>query len=177
MSAALDLACGLIRPSEGLSLRAYPDPASPLAVAMRKARILAAYMQGRAEIPPALRELDGAPWTIGYGETDGVSEGMWLTLDQAETQLERRVGGVLLGVLRACPQLLLEAPERQAACTSLAYNIGVTAFRLSSVCRSTTRREYSAAADKFLLWNKAGGAVMPGLTARRRAERLMYLQT
>lgn len=176
MSAALDLACGLIRPSEGLSLRAYPDPASPLAVVMRKARILTAYMQGKAEIPPAMRELDGAPWTIGYGETDGVTEGMWWTLDQAEAQLERRVGGVLVAVLRACPQLLLEAPPRQAACTSLTYNIGVRAFGLSSVCRSTARREYRVAADKFLLWNKAGGAAMPGLTTRRRAERAMYLQ-
>ena len=177
MSAALDLACGLIRPSEGLSLRAYPDPVSPLAVAMRKARILSAYMQGKAEIPSALRELGGAPWTIGYGETEGVTEGMCWTADQAEAQLERRVGGVMVGVLHACPQLLRESPQRQAACTSLAYNIGVTAFKRSSVCRSTARREYGAAADKFLLWNKAGGAVMPGLTARRRAERAMYLET
>lgn len=174
-AAALKLACDLIRPFEGLSLRAYPDPASPLSRAMSKAGILKRYMQGRAEIPAELRELDGAPWTIGYGETAGVREGMWWTLDQAEAGLQQSAADVLIRVLRGCPQLLTEPAARQAACVSLAYNIGVKAFILSSVCRSTSRREYLLAADKFLLWNKAGGAVLPGLTERRRAERALYL--
>ncbi|MRW86771.1 glycoside hydrolase family protein [Pseudoduganella sp. FT26W] len=175
MSAAADLACGLIRPFEGLSLRAYPDPKSDLARAMRKAGIMTAYMQGRAEIPPALRGLDGAPWTIGYGETLGVHEDMWWTQEQAEAQLQRRAASFLLGVLGACPQLLRESATRQAACTSLAYNIGVKAFRLSSVSRCTMRREYPAAGDRMLLWNKGNGVVLPGLVARRKAERAMYL--
>jgi lysozyme len=136
---------------------------------------MSAYMQGKIDIPRELRGLDGSPWTIGYGETQGIREGMWWTLEQAEVSLQQRAGGVLLNMLRACPQLFLEPPARQAACTSLAYNIGVKAFRLSSVCRSTARREYSVAADKILLWNKAGGAVLEGLTKRRRAERSLYL--
>jgi lysozyme len=132
-------------------------------------------MQGGAEIPAALRDLDGAPWTIGYGETEGVHEDMWWTVDQAEAGLASRAAAVLVGVLDACPQLLREPSTRQAACTSLAYNIGVKAFRLSSICRSTSRREYATAGDRFLLWNKAGGVVLPGLTTRRCAERVMYL--
>jgi lysozyme len=142
---------------------------------MRRAGILSAYKLGKVEIPPALRNLNGSPWTIGYGETEGVHEDMWWTEEQADVGLQRRAGGVLVGVLRACPQLLLEPPTRQAACTSLAYNVGVKAFRLSSVSRCTARREYAAAADRFLLWNKAGGVVMAGLAARRRMERAMYL--
>lgn len=175
MNAALRLACDLIRPFEGLSLRAYPDPASPLSKAMSRAGILKRYMQGRAEIPAQLRELDGTPWTIGYGETAGVHEGMWWVMDQAEAGLQQTAADVLVRVLRVCPQLLSEPAARQAACVSLAYNIGVKAFGLSSVCRGTARREYALAADKFMLWNKAGGAVLPGLIERRRAERALYL--
>ena len=99
---------------------------------------------------------------------------MW-TQDQADAVLRQRVGQFMLATLKRCPQLHLEPPGRLAACTSLAYNIGGGAFGASSVCRKTRRREFSGAADSFLLWNKAAGRILRGLTLRRQAERLMYL--
>ena len=114
-------------------------------------------------------------WTIGWGETLGVKEGDVWTQDQADAVLRQRVGQFMLATLKRCPQLHLELPVRLAACTSLAYNIGVGAFGASSVCRKTRRREFSGAADSFLLWNKAAGRILRGLTLRRQAERLMYL--
>ncbi len=116
-------------------------------------------------------------WTIGWGETLGVKEGDVWTQDQADAVLRQRVGQFLLATLKRCPQLHLEPPERLAACVSLAYNIGAGAFAASSVARHTTRRDYQHAADSFLLWNKAGGRVLCGLTFRRQAERLKYLNT
>lgn len=116
-------------------------------------------------------------WTIGWGETLGVKEGDVWTQEQADAALRRRVGQFLLAVIKRCPQLHVEAPGRVAACTSLAYNIGVGAFGASSVCRKTTRREYACAADSFLLWNKGGGRVLRGLTLRRQAERMKYLSS
>jgi lysozyme len=56
------------------------------------------------------------------------------------------------------------------------YNIGVGAFGASSVCRLTRLREFMRAAASFLLWNKAGGRVIPGLALRHAAERLVYLR-
>lgn len=114
-------------------------------------------------------------WTIGWGETRGVKEGDVWTQEQADRVLRERVGQFMLATMRRCPQLLREPPERIAACTSLAYNIGIGAFAASSVSRHTTRRDYSRAADSFLLWNKAGGRVLRGLTRRRHAERATYL--
>lgn len=115
-------------------------------------------------------------WTIGYGETLGVKEGDVWTIEKAESVLRKRVGQFMLATMRKCPMLFLEPPERAAACTSLSYNIGVGAFGASSVSRHTGRGDFSKAAESFLLWNKAGGRVLRGLTLRRQYERKFYLR-
>ncbi len=60
------------------------------------------------------------------------------------------------------------------AMVSLAYNIGTGAFAKSSVVRHLKQGNKEAAADAFLLWNKAGGRVLNGLTRRRQAERRVF---
>jgi len=122
----------------------------------------------------AYQDLVGV-WTIGWGETLGVAPGMVWSQRQADAELERRVAQFLLGVLKRCPALHLAPPPRAAACVSLAYNIGLGAFGASSVCRKTLAQELTAAADSFLLWNKAGGRRVAGLARRRAAERALFL--
>lgn len=163
-----------IKRFEGCHLRAYPDPASPLYRKLADLGILKAYMAGKVAIPEIYRTLSGKPWTIGYGETLGVREGLVWTQKQADAMLRHRVGQFLLGTLKRCPMLHLEPPERWVACVDLAYNIGLGAFGASSVCRKTNRGEFDAAAQSFLLWNKAGGRVLRGLTLRRQWERATY---
>lgn len=114
-------------------------------------------------------------WTIGWGETLGVNEGDVWTQEHADHVLRQRVGQFMLATLKRCPQLHIEPPQRLSACTSLSYNIGVGAFAACSVSRKTGRRDYEGAANSFLLWNKAGGRVLRGLTLRRQAERSTYL--
>ncbi len=114
-------------------------------------------------------------WTIGVGETKGVRPGMVWTKDYAMSRLYIRALEFMNEVFKACPQLVNEPPKRIAACSSLAYNIGVRAFSASTVRSATARREYQRAADAFLVWNKAKGRVLPGLTFRRKKERLYYL--
>lgn len=62
------------------------------------------------------------------------------------------------------------------ALVSLAFNIGAGGFKRSSVLRNLNNRKFTAAADAFLLWNKAGGKVLKGLTRRRREERELFLK-
>lgn len=62
-----------------------------------------------------------------------------------------------------------------AALASLAFNIGVGNFRKSSVLRLLNQKNYKGAAERFLLWNKAGGRVLKGLVRRREAERQLFL--
>lgn len=156
---ALELAIVLVQKGEGCVLKAYPDPKWH-------------GIQRRA----ANWSEWGRPWTCGWGETEGVTEDTEWTQLEADARLRRRVAGFMLAVLKSCPQLHLEPPERLAAATSLAYNIGKGAFSASSVCARTRRCEYEAAGDAFRLWNKAGGRVMRGLTLRRERERKVYLE-
>jgi lysozyme len=66
-------------------------------------------------------------------------------------------------------------PLQYGAAMSLAFNIGPGNFRKSTVLRMINAGEFTKAAGAFLAWNKAGGKVLPGLTRRRRAERLLFL--
>jgi lysozyme len=114
-------------------------------------------------------------WTIGYGETKNVKKGDVWTQAQADQTLETRAIEFMHGVLKLCPALADESPNKLAACTSLAYNIGLGAFGTSTVCKKTKSMEYESAANAFLLWCKAGGKVVRGLENRRRIERATYL--
>jgi lysozyme len=66
-------------------------------------------------------------------------------------------------------------PHELGAMVSLAYNIGLANFRNSSVLRYFNSGQKKAAADAFLLWNKAGGKVLTGLSCRRHSERYLFL--
>ena len=57
----------------------------------------------------------------------------------------------------------------------LCYNIGESGFARSSVARHFNKGNLQEAADSFLLWNKAGGRVLRGLTNRRKKERELFL--
>lgn len=112
--------------------------------------------------------------TIGFGDTGShVKMGDTITLAEAEDRLRRRLDGEFVpGVLEA-----LTREPRQCeldAMVSLAYNIGVGAFK-----RSTLVRLYNSGsdgvADQFPRWDKAGGKSLLGLRRRRAAERLVYL--
>lgn len=140
----------LIKRFEGLRLKAYPDPAT-----------------------------GGEPWTIGYGTTSSagvgkISRGMVITQVQAESMLARSLAAYEQAVLRA----LKVAPSQHQfdALVSLAYNIGIGAMTKSSVVRHLNAGDVNRAAAAFLLWNKAGGRVMAGLTRRRAAERDLFLK-
>jgi lysozyme len=161
---------------EGCILRSYPDPASDLGRALQQRGLWRAYLYRNLPMPPDLAHLDGRPWTIGYGETRGITEGMVWSREQAEARRRTRAKEFLVGVARICPMLLLEPSCRLVACGSLAYNIGLRRFAISSVRRHTDRGEFRQAADAFRLYRFAKGRAMRGLALRRDHERDVYLE-
>jgi lysozyme len=64
--------------------------------------------------------------------------------------------------------------------TSLAYNIGLTAFADSAIRKNFDAGDFQKAADSFLLYNKARKdgklIVIEGLTNRRKLERELFLK-
>lgn len=112
-------------------------------------------------------------WTIGFGHTGGVYAGQTITQDQADALLEQDLHYFEVGVNSRVARNA--TPNQFAAMVSLAYNIGIYAFGGSSVLRNFNAGEINAAADSFLLWNKADGDVLEGLVRRRTAERALFL--
>lgn len=117
-------------------------------------------------------------WTCGWGETDGVTAATRWTQDYADRRFLDSLQERADAVLAACT--MQPTPHQLAAMVSLAYNIGVTAFRKSSVLRAHNRGDHDAAARAFSMFNKArdsSGKLRPlaGLTSRRAAEAALYL--
>jgi lysozyme len=113
-------------------------------------------------------------WTIGYGDTENVTEGLVITQQEAEDRLERRLDRDFEPGVRAA----ITAPMRQEqfdAMVCLAYNIGVGAFSNSTLVKLFNAGDIQLAADQFLRWDKAGGKSLKGLRRRRAAERALFL--
>jgi len=117
-------------------------------------------------------------WTIGYGHTGGVTQGMTITQDQANRYLQSDLQSAENAVDAATSQAST-TDNQFAAMVSLCYNIGAGAFKSSTVLRQHLAGNTAAAAQAFLLWDKAtiDGKleVVEGLLNRRQAESQLYL--
>jgi len=60
------------------------------------------------------------------------------------------------------------------ALCSFVYNVGPANFKSSTLLRKLNLGDYAGAAGQFILWNKAGGKVLSGLTDRRKSERDLF---
>jgi lysozyme len=115
--------------------------------------------------------------TICDGDTLGVRPGMVETEAGCTKRLERQLIAHAKPVLQCAPALGRSGRENQlVASVSLAYNIGTGGF-----CRSTAARRFNAddwrgGCNAFLMWDKAGGRVVRGLTLRRKRERALCLK-
>ena len=66
---------------------------------------------------------------------------------------------------------------QRVAYVDAAYNIGEYAFCHSSMQRATNAGHAAAGCDALLMWDKAAGRALPGLTKRRAIEREYCLGT
>lgn len=145
----LDKALALIKESEGLRFRAYQD--------------------------------EKGIWTLGYGTVirpDGskVKEGDTCTQEQADAWLEQNVAKVAERVHDLCFPVELNENEFNAL-VSFVYNIGIGAFKRSTMLAMIHNSKYSSSdiAAEFLRWTKIGGKESKGLKNRREKERALFL--
>jgi len=118
------------------------------------------------------RDLVGV-WTVCTGETRAPMRRY--TPAQCQALLHAALANDFApAVLKAVPALR-ERPHQLAASISLAYNIGPAAFARSSAARRFNAGDWRGGCEAFLMWNKAGGHVVPGLERRRRDERALCL--
>ncbi|MEO1067658.1 MAG: lysozyme [Cyanobacteria bacterium J06638_6] len=117
-------------------------------------------------------------WTIGYGHTSmagppPVYEGMTITAAEAEAILQQDLDVFEQGVSDA---LTITTNENQfSAMVSFSFNVGLGAYRNSTLLRKHNAGDFAGAANEFLRWIYADGQILPGLVRRREAERSLYL--
>lgn len=114
-------------------------------------------------------------WTICDGDTQNVAPGQVASEAECDDRLERQLIAHAEPVL-ICTPGLRDHPYQLAAASSLAYNIGVSAYCRSSVDRRFDAGDLAGGCNAFLMWNKAGGREIKGLTNRRKAEREICLK-
>lgn len=124
----------------------------------------------------AYRDIVGVP-TICSGDTKNVRMGMVETPEGCRVRLESQLTAFASAVMRCSPTLAEQGRDYQrAAAVSLAYNIGAAAYCRSTVDRRFDAGDFKGGCDAFLLWNKAGGRAVAGLTNRRNRERATCLK-
>ena len=106
--------------------------------------------------------------TIGYGHTAGVTVGMVINQAQANNMLKSDMKKYERYV---ADNVKIPLNENQfSALVSFCYNCGVGNLR-----KLVKNRTAEQIADAMLLYNKASGKVLAGLTRRREAERKLFL--
>lgn len=111
-------------------------------------------------------------WTIGYGHTGNVHQGMTVTKEEAEELLLADVGWAE-EVVRTYVKVPLAQHEFDAL-VSFTFNVGGTAFKDSTMAKLLNMDRRSEAAEEFRRWTKANGKVLPVLVARRKQERALF---
>ena len=109
-------------------------------------------------------------WTIGYGHTKNVKRGQVITREQAEHYLIQDVAKAEKNVNSFDSKYHWNQNQFDAL-VSFAFNIG----SINQLTANGTRT-IAQISDKILQYNKAGGKELPGLTRRRKAERLLFIR-
>jgi lysozyme len=168
----IDLCRPMTEYFERCVLIAYPDPASALGEAIQ-ARGQWEHVLNGAAIPQDLIHLDGAPWTCGYGCTGpDISHGTVWTQTHADSQLTVRLNQAADAVDAHVKVDL--TPAQKAALTDFVFNEGEGNFASSTLLRLLNASDFVAAAAQFGRWDLAKGKVLPGLDARRAAEKQLF---
>ena len=120
----------------------------------------------------AYNKLDSI-WTIGYGHTLGVTQGMTCTRAEADTWFLQDVAKCEVSVNK---QNLTLSQNQFDALVSYAYNIGVGAFERSNLLAMIKSGKPEAEIRKWWTthWITVSMEVIPGLVTRRAEEAAMF---
>lgn len=171
----------LIKDFESCRLEAYPDPMSDLAIACRKAKIpTAKYRQ-----LPNWKEIDGEPWTIGWGHTGkDVTPGLVWTQEQADKAFEIDIQDRVLITKRLAKAHNIQhlTSNEFSALVSFVYNCRFNTAK--NLFRNCTRVDDDGdayldpeAVTQYLETHaSANGISVPGLAFRRKQEKELFLK-
>ncbi|NNP73790.1 lysozyme [Acinetobacter defluvii] len=116
-------------------------------------------------------------WTIGYGTTrypdqTPVKAFDTCSVQQANSYMQHDLQKFENAVTQSVKVLLNQ--NQFDALVSLSYNIGINAFKNSTLLRYLNVADYQKAAQQFDVWVYANGKRMQGLSNRRAVERALF---
>lgn len=116
-------------------------------------------------------------WTIGWGHTKTVKQGMVITQKQAEALFVSDVMPIEDAMARLIKVTINQ--NQYDAIVSFIFNIGITAFAASTLLSLLNARQFTQAAEQFMRWNKIKDGekvkIDKGLTNRRALEKELFL--
>jgi len=109
-------------------------------------------------------------WTIGYGQTKGINEGMVWTQQQADEDIIKTALQAINEAIKASPILATANMEKQAAIADFVYNLGITNYNKSTLKLRVDKGNWVSASTEIKKWNKSNGIILNGLVKRRQLE-------
>ena len=119
-------------------------------------------------------EDQGGRWTIGYGTTGpGIVEGLTISVNTAMSMMKDHANSIAQDL----SHLGLRLTQNQLdALVCFIYNIGMGAFKSSTLLKKLLAQDAYGAAEEFPRWDKVHGVDNPGLLNRRKAEQTLFMQ-
>jgi len=111
-------------------------------------------------------------WTIGYGHTKGIYEGLEITQSEAEKMLVDELPEYEGYVSDKVVPMLQQHEFDALVCW--VYNLGPTNLSSSTMLKKLNAGEFKEVPFQMKRWDKAGGQPLLGLTRRRNAEALLF---
>ena len=106
--------------------------------------------------------------TACAGHTKTAVLGRAYTLEECNRLLDQDLAEHAAGTMAAIK--VPTTPGERAAYVSFTYNVGVGAFRSSTMLKKLNAGDHAGACNELLRWTKAGGKELKGLVRRRQAE-------
>ena len=118
-------------------------------------------------------------WTIGYGHTAGVKQGMEISRQRAEDLFVNdlyTISEYPISDIFYKAKVTLKQNQFDALC-SLVFNIGTTNFRKSTLLKKAlVDPNDKSIYNEFKKWNRSGKKELEGLTRRRIREANLYFK-
>jgi lysozyme len=108
----------------------------------------------------------GQCWTIGWGETEGVSEGMVWTQEQADARLLAKLQKIAAHICARWSSPIQPDQDEFNPLVDMAYNDGEPALFTSTLWHNILIGDFTSALAQFDRWDMAGGKVVGGLLRR-----------
>jgi lysozyme len=118
-------------------------------------------------------DVGGLP-TVGYGHRTDMLEGETITQEMADTLLMTDLMSFSNGTKTLLGPAIICNDNQFSSLVCFAYNLGLGTLQNSTLLKKVKEGDYEGASREFLKWVHVGPHIVPGLVARRQAEKELF---